>query len=171
MKEIEVKILDIEPSNIRKILKNSGAEFIKKVFQKNYLYKNKYTKHRDLTVRIRLEDNQAILTVKSKAEFIRGLKVREENETEIGCFKTAQKIMGMLGLENVSMSEIKREYWKLNNCSIEICKMANIPQFLELEGSEKNIQKTVKTLGYSTKDYYSHSIAKAYGIKSKIWKF
>ncbi len=154
MAEIEIKILEIDPNKIRRILRLNKAKFIKKVLQKNIIYENPYTKSKGLAVRIRREGKYTNFTVKSKVQFIKGHKIRREYETEITDFKALEKILELIGLKRSSYAEAKREYWQLFGCSIEIMKMPKIPVFIEIEGAKKNILKIVKLLGYSEKDYF-----------------
>lgn len=154
MKEIEVKILEINPTRIRTILKGNNSKFIKKVLQKNLIYASPHTKTKGLTVRLRKEGRRTIFTLKESTRFIRGHKVRKEHETDISDFRTAEKILLCMGLKKIGQTEVKREYWKLHNCSVEIVNLPKIPTYLEIEGTEKNILKVAKKLGYSKKDYF-----------------
>ncbi len=153
MVETEVKILEINPKEIRKILEGK-AKFVKKVLQKNIIYENEYTKRKGITVRLRKEKYNTIFTVKSKAREVKSHKVRKEYETEIEDFKKMGEILELIGLKFSSYTEAKREYWELFDCSVEIIKMPKIPTFLEIEGNEKNIARVVKLLGYPKNDYF-----------------
>ena len=60
MAEIEIKILEIQPNKIKKILKQNNAKFIKKVLQTNIIYDNSHTQNKGITVRLRKENNNTI---------------------------------------------------------------------------------------------------------------
>ncbi|MBT3405033.1 class IV adenylate cyclase [archaeon] len=154
MKEIEIKILEIDEKNIRKILKNKKAKLIKKILQTNIIYSDKDTLEEGITIRLRKEGKKTYFAIKLKKKIVRGHKVRKEYEMEISSFKIAESMLKSLGLKISSYIEIKREYYQLNNCSVEIIKMPQIPFYLEIEGKEKNIEKVAKILGYSKKDYF-----------------
>ena len=54
MDEVEIKIMEINPRKIRKILKEK-AKFVKKVLQRNYIYTNPVMRLKGRFVRIRTE--------------------------------------------------------------------------------------------------------------------
>lgn len=170
MNEIEVKILNINPDSVRKTLKRHGAKFVKKVFQQNILYGNEYTKKSKIVVRVRKEDKNTLLTVKANMRMVRGCKMVDEYETWVD-YKSIVNILETLGLKKIGMKEIKREYWNIKNCSVEICILPKIPPFFEIEGSEKNILVVAQLLGYSKKDYFADTIFKYYKLKTKFLKF
>ena len=166
MDEIEIKILEINVENLRSILKKNKAKFVKKVFQKNMFYANEHTRKIGAYLRIRREGNNAFLTVKEKKRIVNNHVIRAEHEMPVD-FETTTKIVELLGLSKVGISEVKREYWSIYGCSVEFCHIPGVPIFLEIEGNEKNIQRVAKLLGYSKKDYFTGFILKRYGITSK----
>ncbi len=170
MNEIEVKILNINPDSVRKDLKRHGAKFFKKVFQQNILYSNDYTKKSKITVRVRREGPNTLLTLKANKRVVRGCKMVDEYETWVD-YKSVVNILETLGLKKLGITEIKREYWNIKNCSVEICILPKIPPFFEIEGSEKNILAVAQLLGYSKKDYVADTIFKHYKLKTKFLKF
>ena len=113
MAEIEIKILEIQPNKIKKILKQNNAKFIKKVLQTNIIYDNSHTQNKGITVRLRKENNNTIFTVKSKTKIVNGHKIREEYEIETDDFKSIEKMLELIGLKMSAYTEAKREYWKL----------------------------------------------------------
>jgi len=166
MPEIEIKILEINTRKVRKILKEK-AKFVKKVFQRNIIYDNDYTKKKGVTVRLRKEGKKTIFTVKSPIEIVKGHKVRKEFEIEDCDFKEMEKILSLIDLKKVMVGEARREYYNWHGCSVEIVEMPKIPVFLEIEGSERDILKVAKKLGYSEKDYFAGYVLGYYKIKSK----
>jgi len=170
MSEIEVKILNVNSKSIRKILKKNGAKFVKKVFQQNFRYYNAYTKRSHITVRVRKEDEIAILTVKANKKVINGHKVMDEYETLVD-YKNIIPILKTLGFKEFALTEIKREYWKIRHCSVEFCIVPTIPEFMEIEGAPKDIDCVAKMLGYSKKDYVVNEMHKHYPIKTKYLRF
>ena len=171
MKEVEIKILNINPSKIKNIVLKNGGKKIRKVFQKNVFYENQITKKKGIVVRIRQEKQNFWLTLKSPMQIQKGHKVRKEYELNIDSFEFAEGMISLLGLKQIGIGECKREYFKLKNCIVEIIEMPKIPTFLEIEGSEQNILKVAKILGYSEKDYVAENVLDIYRIKTRFLQF
>jgi predicted adenylyl cyclase CyaB len=170
MVEIEVKILEIDSDSIRRILKKNNAKFVKKVFQQNFRYNNAYTKKSKITVRVRKEGRNAILTIKANRRVINSHKVMDEYETQVD-YKNILLILKTLGFKEFALTEIKREYWKFKNCSVEFCQVPGIPEYMEIEGTAKDLDNVAKILGYSRKDYVADSISKHYPIHTNYLRF
>ncbi|MBR9705669.1 CYTH domain-containing protein [Candidatus Pacearchaeota archaeon] len=173
MKETEIKILNIDSNKIRKILKKNNAILVKNVFQKNYAYSNNYTKEKKMVIRVRDEgkNNNKIFTVKGPRKIVKGCKVRTEHEIKVTDDATLTKMLKMLGYKMSHYCEMKREYYKMFNCLVEIIKFPKIPDYLEIEGDMKGINKIASILGYNKKDYYAKSIFEAYNLKKTSFKF
>jgi adenylate cyclase class 2 len=171
MEEVEIKILEINPTKIRNLVLKNGGKKVKKVFQKNAFYENPITKKKGIAVRIRQENQNFWLTIKSPMQIQNGHKVRKEYEIKIESFEFADQMISLLGLKQIGVGECKREYFKLKNCMVEIIEMPKIPTFLEIEGSEQNILKVAKILGYSEKDYVAENVLDIYKIKTRFLQF
>ncbi len=167
MVEVETKILEVNLPHVRRMLKKYRARHIKNVFQRNTIFHNNYTRKKEYVVRIREENKKVILTIKSERHSVRGLKVRGEYETPIIDYTTALNILTTIGFKIYSVIEMRREYYKINNCSFEIIKVPTIPTYVEIEGTEKSIVKVAKKFGYSKKDFFPGIIYDYYKIKSK----
>jgi predicted adenylyl cyclase CyaB len=171
MKETEVKILEINPNRIRKILKQKKAKLImSKNLQGNYFYANKEIERKGV-IRLRTNNLGNTIAFKSKVKFSKGHKVMQEHETKIEDIKETMKGLEMLGLKQIGCVEVIREDWKLNNCLISLIKMPKIPYYVEIEGAKQNILKIAKLLGYTEKAYYPKMIYSKYKIKTKFLKF
>jgi len=170
MAETEVKILEIDSNSIRKILKKNNAKFVKKVYQQNFRYATMQTKKSNITVRVRKEGNNAVLTIKANKRIVNGHKVMDEYETPVD-YKNILPILETLGFKEYALTEIKREYWQFKNCSVEFCRVPGIPEYIEIEGASKDIDKAAILLGYSKKDYVTDEMHKHYTIKSKYLRF
>lgn len=149
--EIEIKILEINPQKIRAILKKEKAKFIKKVLQKNVFFANDYIKNKKIVVRIRCDNKNCWLTIKSPPKIINNHKVRKEYELKLQNFTFGEQMLALTGFKEVGLYEAKREYYQLNHCSIEIILLPQIPVYLEIEGSEKETQKGTDHLQLYTK--------------------
>lgn len=172
--EIEVKILNVNPVQIRKSLKDNKAEFVKNVFLVTTFYANTHTKKEKITVRIREERNKTkktfTLTIKGPKKIVNNHKIRKEYELILPSYEFGDEMLKLQGFEIVGSVEMKREYYKLKNCSVEIIRVPEIPTYIEIEGDEKNILKVVKMLGYSEKDYDSGKLLKIYNKKTNLLK-
>jgi len=156
MNEIEVKILNIDLKKIKKKLKEFGAKKIKNVLQIDRIYQNKTNK--GILVRIRQEGKRFYLTIKGKKIKSKLYKIRPEYEIEIPSLKFGEDMLKTLGFDYFNIGEKKRLYYKYRNCSVEIIKIPNFPEFLEIEGSGKNIDYIAQQLGFKKKDFYTLSI-------------
>jgi predicted adenylyl cyclase CyaB len=171
MKEIEVKILEVNPEKLRDILRNKKAKLVMpKNLQGNYFYVNKEIDKKGV-IRLRTNNLGNTIAFKSKVKFSKGHKVMNEHETKVDNMKEVIDGLEMLGLKQIGCVEVIREDWKFYNCLISLVKMPRIPYYVEIEGSEKDILKVAKMLGYSEEDYYPEMIYGKYKIKTKFLRF
>ncbi len=173
--EIEVKILNVDADKILAILKENKAKFVKDVFQRNTIYANSHTKKEKVAVRIREETNKdkktTILTIKSPKKIVNNHKIRKEYEIIIPSFEFGDEMLKLQDYKIIGLTEIKRKYYHLNKCSVEIINMPNIPTFIEIEGDEENILKVAKLLGYSEKDYETRNVINIFKPKNNYLRF
>ena len=111
-----------------------------------------------------------MFTVKGKAKFSHNHKIRDEYEFSVN-YDSAVDMVKTLGFKLIRSLELKREYYVLKNCSVEICQLPGIPPYMEIEGSQKDISTVTKILNYSNKSYIAENILKYYKIKVKHLKF
>ncbi|MCF7799031.1 class IV adenylate cyclase [Candidatus Woesearchaeota archaeon] len=160
--EVEVKILNINAEEIELKLKKLNAEKVKEVFQTNQYYTNPCATEKK-AIRIRKENNKSWVTIKRKlAKKENGVRTREEIEEEISNPLAMENIFSGLGLTKERLYEIKRKYYYVNNCSVEIVHMATIPTYLEIEGSKEQIYRVAEKLGFSQDDFLKESFYKVY---------
>jgi predicted adenylyl cyclase CyaB len=164
--EIEVKILNIDPTRIRSVFKQHGAKLRKNVLQHNEIYRDR--KHPELMARIRTEGNTTILTMKGKSKKVRGMKVVDEHELEVSDAEEIAWMLRALGFERTSLRELKREYWEYNGCSVEICLLPGFPAYLEIEGAPSKIRATARLLGYAEADFDARPISKIYPLGKRV---
>jgi predicted adenylyl cyclase CyaB len=170
LKEVEVKILEVNRKNIEETLAELGA---KKVFDgdiKTLFFDfndGKIIKAKDV-LRLRKEDDKIELTYK-KVRFDKASKNAEEYSVEVSDLKMAQKILVNLGLETIEDTYKHRVSYKLDSARFDIDRYLGkydfIPEFLEIEAENANdIHKYAKLLGYkpsgclpwSTKELIEH---------------
>jgi len=169
--EIEVKILEISIAKTLATLRKLHAKEIKNVFQKNFLYGNEFVKKKKIVVRLRVEGKRCWLTVKSPSKIVHNHKIRKEYEIEIPSYKFGHAMLSVQGYKIMGLNEIKRRYFSLYGCSVEIVQLPTVPPYLELEGTEKSILKATHALGYTTNDHFGHSVMKKYHVKTKFLRF
>jgi len=150
-KEIEIKFKMDKPSIIRKKLKNQGAKFIGKTFERTLRFdtptNNLYKNGKFLRIRTGFKN---VITFKRKLRS-KSFKEREEIELEISDPKKMEIILENLGFTRKRIMEKYREKWELENAEISIDKLP-MGNFVEIEGSKKEIQKTTKILGLNFQD-------------------
>ena len=161
MKEIEVKIFNINKKELEKKLISLGA---KKIFEKELdalLFESK-GKKLNKTIRLRKEGKKVFFTTKSHVKSKR-TKIREEYEIEVSDFEETKKILESLNFSpKLRLVKIRTSY-KLGNTHFEFDKYKGkhnfIPEFLEIESpSEEKIYKYAKLLGFKEKDCKPWSI-------------
>lgn len=136
-KEIEVKILNIDPRKLRIRLKKIGAKQLLKptVFKELYfespLKKNIYS-----SFRMRNEGKDNFLTLKLKKEDKR-FEIRDEFQVKIDDFEIMKKIFSILNFKIFRQREKIREEYKLGGLKIEIDTYPKMKPYLEIEATNK----------------------------------
>lgn len=170
-KEVEVKILEVNPKEIKKILKKNKAKLImKKNLQKSHLYQSAETKDKGI-IRLRKDSIGERIAIKTKLKVINGLKVLDEFETAVKNINVLKNGLEILGFKQIGCTESIREDWGLYSCVISLIKLPRVPYYVEIEGSQKNILKVARLFGYSEKDYCVKSVLDIYDIKNKNIRF
>jgi len=171
MIEIEVKF---EISNIRKIqqgLKKIGAKKISKVLQQDISFddENETFMKQDKLLRVRKEGDNVILAFKSKKKKAR-FKEAEEIEIKVSDFKKTKGILKRIGFYPMGEFRKTRERWDFKNSEILIDQTA-LGNFLEIEGTKKEIEEIIKLLELDSKKRSSktyHELYKEYCKKKGI---
>ena len=153
MKEIEVKILEIDVEEVRKKLLELGAEKVFEGDMKSYAMdtEDKLITKKGELLRVRIEGSEVKLNYKSKHEDDdEDHKVFEETEVPVGDFDKTVKLLGNLGFAPIVDYSKHRESYKLGDVRFEIDVYPDIPAFLEIEAPTKeDIKKAVEMLGYN----------------------
>lgn len=148
MKEIEVKVLDINTKDIIQKLKKLKA---KKTFEDEieatfFDYPNNTFKKNNQLLRLRKKGNLAELTLKRNISRNKA-KIVEETERVVDFNKTL-KFLKSLGL--VEVRKLTKKYrisYQLKNIHFEIDKVEGIPAYLEIEAQSLNhLEKALKLL-------------------------
>jgi adenylate cyclase, class 2 len=151
MKEIEVKILDINKEQIRRKLKILKAEkiFSGEVHTISLDFPNRSLSKKNSILRLRRLGDKVELCFKGKQEKS-NFKIRQEIETITDDFEKTLKIFENLGLKRFYEGKKHRESYRLGKTKFEIDTWPDIPAFLEIEApTEKDVVTAVKMLGYN----------------------
>jgi len=149
--EVEIKFKIDNPNFIRKILKRKGMHFIGKAFEKTFRFDttDKNLEQRGQFLRVRTGFKN-VITFKRKIKN-EEFKEREEVELEISDAEKMKMILENLGFTKILIMEKYREKWRSDDIEIVIDRLP-MGMFIEIEGEEKVIKETVKTLGFDFKD-------------------
>jgi adenylate cyclase, class 2 len=154
--EVEVKFLLDDVAEMRERLLAIGAVIARpRVYERNVRFDTEdqaLLKKQEL-LRLRSDDNQAVLTFKSPSKLDRQseAKVRQEIETRVDNSDNMAIILERLGFQPLQVYEKFREAYHLNGLEIVLDEMP-YGEFIELEGSEQAIKRTAGQLGLVWED-------------------
>jgi len=175
MKEVEVKILEVNRKKIEEILVRLGAKkiFDGKIQTLLFDFENGAIIKSKNVLRLRKEEDKAELTYK-KVSFTETAKIAEEITVEVSNIEMMKKILENLGLSVIENMRKHRTSYILNRARFDIdCYLDDfgyIPEFIEIEAENTDmIYKYAKLLGFnpekclpwSTSDvikYYSRKV-------------
>ena len=158
MREVEVKILDIDREALIKKLVELGAErvFDGEMRDVYYDYDHGGIGDNGGLVRLRQQGDSVMLVFKTKKE-LGEAKVREEHETPVGSFEDAEKILSHLGLKPCEERHKNRTSYVKGEVHYEFDKYLGedsfVPEFLEIEApNEEMLFAAVEELGFRKED-------------------
>lgn len=161
MNEIEVKILDINPAEIRKKLEKAGAKKLFKAGIDARFYDFPDGRIRKAGNHVRLRKVGRVKTEITFKKLISKKKYKHNEEVDIivNDFNKAHKFLTSIGLTKVKGYTKTRERYKLKNFQYEIDKYPKIPHFVEVEAksddakkAKKELEKALKVIGYAIRD-------------------
>lgn len=170
--EIEAKILDINPEEVKKKLEELGAKLDYDELQTIKVF-NFPDNPMEGFVRLRKIGDKVELTYKGPRIQSGNVKTRQEIETHIEDFDKSMTILTKMGLRVTQSYEKQRRSYKLGKFSFEIdtYEKIPIPTFLEVEGpSLEEVEKMVEKLGFKKEDMKNYGfggLLKHYNIKLK----
>ncbi len=167
MKEIEVKILEIDVNKVRDKLSQMGAEktYDGEIYTAFLEHPDGKFREKGNTLRIRKIGNRVELCLKGAQEQS-SFKIREETEVIVSSFEGAIKLFQSLGFRISQETGKRRESYRIGSTKFDIDAYPDIPTFLEIEApTEKEILRAMEKLGYrreeannwsygELKDYY-----------------
>ncbi|MBN2458045.1 CYTH domain-containing protein [Candidatus Woesearchaeota archaeon] len=166
MKEIEVKILDINRKEVVEKLISLGAkkifdgeiyalffDFPDKTGKKNTDNPERNSKK---TIRLRKMGDKVFLTIKEPIEHD-AVKIREEHEVEVSDFEKTRKILESLGLSEWLTMKKHRTSYLVEDVHFELDKHHDqyeyVPEFLEIEARDiDTLYRYVELLGFKRED-------------------
>lgn len=155
MKEIEVKILDIDRASVESRLTELGAEgrSDESLIALFFDFPDRRLAAAGSLLRLRKEGDRSILTFKGRVGE-EGAKVREETEVAVGDFEACRKVLKVLGLEETMHVEKQRTTYRLGTATIAIDRhvgeLSFIPEFMEVEaGSVEEVHAVAAQLGFT----------------------
>ncbi len=143
--EYEIKVLDIDTTSVEQDILRLGGQKIGEQKFKRYIFDvNPPTKNK--WIRLRTDGQKTTLTLKiNKSDSIDGT---EEYETTVNDLNTTRQILLQSGLKQVSYQENNRLLFELDGLEISIDSWPQIPPYLEIEGDNEELVKTMlKKLG------------------------
>jgi adenylate cyclase class 2 len=150
--ENEVKFRINDPEPIRKLLKKLGAENRGKSLERNvcFLGAGVGPEYGNL-LRVRKADK---ITITFKDKIVEGSKYkdRREVEFEVPDFGRAVQLFLDIGLRDYWRYEKERETWLLDGVEIVIDKLPELGYYIEIEGTDKEIEAAARKLGLNIKD-------------------
>lgn len=162
--EIEVKIELTNLSKIHDRLVQLGFRIrTPRAFEDNWIFDfpdRALTRSRQL-LRVRSFDGRAWITFKTPSRSSTRYKIRQELETQIGDAKIGCKILIKLGLQSTFRYQKFRTVLEPNKPSkkklMVMFDETPIGNFLEIEGSTRDILGLSAKLGYKPTDFIQHS--------------
>ncbi|SDL62534.1 adenylate cyclase, class 2 [Maridesulfovibrio ferrireducens] len=139
--EIELKYLNADHDQLRKLLKNLGGEFLSRHYERNVVLDDpaRTLFKRSALLRVRQADKITMTVKRVPVNFVPGkAKVYIEHETEVSDFDETVSALEVLGYIPVFKYEKFREEWKFADCLICL-DLLPFGSFIEIEGAEESI--------------------------------
>lgn len=157
MREVELKILNVNVPAMRRKLKKLGLKRVMKpTLLREIHFTSKTFNGRGSSAslfRLRKEGDESFLTVKTKRRKDRRFDVRQETEISVSDFEKTEKILKSVGFEVLREREKFREEYRAKGIKVEIDNYPKIKPYAEIEGSDKKaVLKLLLMLGYSLRD-------------------
>ena len=157
--EIEAKFLNVDKENIRKLLKNIGAELVAPERLMNRAVFD--GKRKSEYYRVRNEGSQ--ITMSFKREEKRSIEGMKEICLTVDNYDNAVEFLTSLAGKPKALQETYRESWVKDGVEIDIDTWPWIPSFIEIEGkSAEAVEEIADKLGLKMVDAKYGSVGIAY---------
>ncbi len=166
-KEVKLRINSIRVFAWK--LRNSGYKLLKRrFFEDNFLFdfESKPLLKKGCILRLRIIKGTGVLTFKEPSPLPSFAKVRKETETIVENPSTLFKILKKMGLIVIFRYQKFRRIYRKGNLILSLDETP-IGNFIELEGSEEEIIREAKKLGFSTNKFIKKSYMELFHKKMK----
>jgi len=170
MKEIEIKVLEIDKQKMIEKLIGLGAKKVAEDKQLSIFYDfpDKRLKKEKGMLRLREFNGKTFITLKKHISE-EGAKESEEFETDISDIKEMENIIVGLGLKKFDCVNGKRTRYKIDKTNFEFDGYDGIPCYMEIEAPcRKIIDEWVEKLGIDNskiRAWHGRDLFTHYGIK------
>jgi len=150
--EFEATFTDINKDNLRKKLKEIGADLVtKERLMQRWSFDFEHPDDGfDRWARVRDEGDKIVMTVKEhNPGSEENISHQKESEVEVDDFGKAVSILETVGCWKRMYKEQKREEWQKDNVEIVIDTWPHLEPLVEIEGpSEKSVKDIAQALGF-----------------------
>ncbi len=162
--ECELKFRVASPrdhARLRALLHKREARLEGKYDEENFRFHGPGKSTRRTTLRLRVLDGgpRGVLTAKGPANFVRGVKVREETEVEVKDAHATLDLLAELGFQVEFTYKKHREMWTLDGVVTVTLDTLAFGSFVELEGPLEILPEQARSLDLdpktSLRDSYS----------------
>lgn len=152
MKEIEVKLLEVDADAVQEKLLLLGAEKILDALLTNTAFDAADGSIRTKKDLLRLRSygkDKHVLTYKQRRTTTGGFQSCDEFEVAVHDPHAAETFLAALGYTPYRYTEKRRVSYLLGGARIEIDSYPGIPTYIEIEGTPEQISETLDVLGYT----------------------
>ena len=143
-----------EHARLRALLRKRGAKLEGKYDEENYRFDGPGKSTRHTTLRLRVLDGgpRGVLTAKGPANFVGGVKVREETEVEVKDAHATLDLLAELGFHVEFTYNKHRAAWILDGVVTVTLDSLDFGWFVELEGPLEVLPEKARSLDLDPKD-------------------
>ena len=148
-------------ARLRTLLRKRGAQLEGKYDEENYRFDGPGKSTRRTTLRLRVLNGgpRGVLTAKGPANFVGGVKVREETEVEVKDAHATLDLLTELGFPVAFTYKKHRAQWTMDGMVSVTLDTLEFGWFVELEGPLEVLPDAARNLGFdpktALKDSYS----------------
>jgi adenylate cyclase class 2 len=173
MREIEVKILEIDWRRTARRLQRLGARktFDGRMVAAYFDYPDARLKRSDCLLRLRKKGKASCEITYKRTLSKKRARVMAEYEVAVEDFEGMKKILESLGLREFARLAKRRISYRLDGVRFEIDLYPGLPPFLEIEATTAKIRRYAEKLGFSmaeAKPWSIRDVLKYYGKSEAI---